>query len=76
MIIVIPTYNEKENIFRLTNKILKILPKSAIYVIDDSKNLNLKRNFKDKRIKYFLRKNKKGRGSAVLFGFKKSLKNK
>ena len=76
MIIVIPTYNEKENIFRLTNKILKILPKSAIYVIDDSKNLNLKKNFKDKRIKYFLRKNKKGRGSAVLFGFKKSLKNK
>ena len=32
--------------------------------------------FKDKRINYFLRKNKKGRGSAVLYGFRKALKNK
>jgi len=73
--IIIPTYNEKENIFRLTKKILKLFPKATIYIVDDTKNLDLKRYFKDKRIKYFLRKNKKGRGSAVLFGLKKSLKN-
>jgi dolichol-phosphate mannosyltransferase len=73
--IIIPTYNEKENIFRLTKKILKLFPKVTIYIVDDTKNLDLKRYFKDKRIKYFLRKNKKGRGSAVLFGLKKSLKN-
>lgn len=73
--IIIPTYNEKGNIFRLTKKILKLFPKAIIYIVDDTKNLDLKRYFKDKRIKYFLRKNKKGRGSAVLFGLKKSLKN-
>lgn len=73
--IIIPTYNEKENIFRLTKKILKLFPKATIYIVDDTKNLDLKRYFKDKRIKYFLRKNKKGRGSAVLFGLKKSLEN-
>ena len=72
--IIIPTYNEKENIFKLTKEILRIIPKSTIYIVDDTKNLNLKNNFKDKRIKYFLRKNKKGRGSAVLYGFKKALK--
>ena len=74
--IIIPTYNEKENIFKLTKEILRIIPKSTIYIVDDTKNVNLKSNFKDNRIKYFLRKNKNGRGSAVLYGFKKSLKNK
>ena len=76
IVIVIPTYNEKENIFKLTKEILRIIPKSTIYIVDDTRNVNLKSNFKDKRIKYFLRKNKKGRGSAVLYGFKKALKNK
>ena len=76
IIVIIPTYNEKENIFRLTKKILKIIPNSIIFVIDDTKKSNLNKYFKDKKIKYFLRKNKKGRGSAVLFGLKKSLKNK
>ena len=74
--IIIPTYKEKENIFKLSKKIFKIIPQSTIYIIDDTENLNLKKYFKDKRIKYFLRKNKKGRGSAVLFGLRKSLKNK
>ncbi len=73
--IIIPTYNEKKNIFKLTKKILKIIPKANIYIIDDTKNCNLKKNFSDKRIHYYLRKNKKGRGSAVLFGLRKSLKN-
>ena len=31
---------------------------------------------KKKKIKYFLRKNKRGRGSAVLYGFKRALKDK
>ncbi len=74
--IVIPTYNEKENIFKLTRKISNLFPNATIYVIDDTKNLNLKKKFKNKKVKYFLRKNKKGRGSAVLHGLKKSLQNK
>ncbi len=76
IVIIIPTYNEKENIFKLTKEILRIIPRSTIYIVDDTKYFNLKNQFKDKRIKYFLRKNKKGRGSAVLYGFKKALKNK
>ena len=74
--IIIPTYKEKENIFKLTKKILSLYPKTIIFVIDDTENLNLKNRFKSNRIKYFLRKNKKGRGSAVLYGLKKSLRNK
>ncbi len=73
--IVIPTYKEKDNIFKLTNKILKLHPKTRIYVVDDNKDENLKKYFKSKKIKYFLRKKQKGRGSAVLYGLKKSLKN-
>ena len=77
IIIVIPTYKEEKNIVKLTNKLTKILPNSLIYVIDDTKNSKIGKVLsKNKNIKYFLRKNKKGRGSAVLYGLKKSLKNK
>ena len=75
--IVIPTYNEKKNILKLTDKILKLIPKCNIYIVDDTKNSSMVNFFKrKKKIKYFLRKNKRGRGSAVLFGFKKALKDK
>ena len=74
--IIIPTYKEKENIFKLTKKILSFYPKAIIFVVDDTENLNLKDRFKSNNIKYFLRKNKKGRGSAVLYGLKKSLRYK
>ena len=74
--IIIPTYKEKENIFKLTKKILNLYPNVNIFVIDDTKNLNLKNKFKNNKIKYFLRRNKRGRGSAVIYGLKKSLKNK
>ena len=57
--IVIPTYKEKDNIFKLTNKILKLHPKTRIYVVDDTKDENLKKYFKSKKIKYFLRKKQK-----------------
>ncbi len=74
--IIIPTYKEKENIFKLTKKILNLYPKATIYIIDDTKDFNLKKKFRKKKIKYFLRKNKRGRGSAVLYGLKKSLQKK
>ena len=75
--VIIPTFNEKENIFKLTKKILKLHPKSKIFVIDDTKKYSLKKYFKKyKSIKYIKRKNKKGRGSAVLEGLKIALKNK
>ena len=75
--IIIPTYNEKENIFKLTNKLLKLYPNSRIFIVDDTKSYNLKKYFiNKKKINYILRKNKKGRGSAVIDGFKEALKNK
>ena len=75
--IIIPTYNEKENIFKLTNKLLKLYPNSRIFIVDDTKNYNLKKYFiKNKKINYIFRKNKKGRGSAVIDGLKKAIKNR
>ena len=64
--IIIPTYNEKENIFKLTNKLLKLYPNSRIFIVDDTKNYNLKKYFiKNKKINYIFRKNKKGRGITL-----------
>ena len=75
--IIIPTFNEKENIFKLSKNLLKLYPNSIIFIIDDTKEYNLKNYFKkNKRINYVARKNKKGRGSAVIDGLKLSSKNK
>ncbi len=75
--IIIPTYNEKGNIFKLCKKLLKLNSKFNIIVVDDTKKYNLYKDFKNiKNIKYLYRKNKKGRGSAVLEGFKLALKKK
>lgn len=71
--IIIPTYNEKENIFKLSKRLIKLYPNSKIFIIDDTKNYNLNDYFKkNKKITYIYRKNKKGRGSAVIEGFKKA----
>lgn len=74
--IIIPTYNEKENIFKLSEKLIQLYPNSKIFIVDDTKNYNLNNFFsKNKKITYIHRKNKKGRGSAVIEGFKKAIKN-
>ena len=76
--IIIPTYNESDNIKKLIKKINEYLDNVSIFIIDDSptpeigKLINV--NYKD--INYFHRKNKRGRGSAILFGIKKALKDK
>jgi dolichol-phosphate mannosyltransferase len=71
--IIIPTYNEGKNILSLIMKIKKYLPNAKICIVDDTKKniigTILKKNNLHKII-YFHRK-KKGRGSAVIFGFKK-----
>jgi len=76
--IIIPTYNEENNIVKLLKAISKKLPNSKITIVDDSKINKIelilnKEKFKNK-INYIHRKNSRGRGSAVLFGFKKGLK--
>lgn len=75
--IIIPAYNEDENIIKLVKKILSIRKDSKIFIIDDSLRKNSDTYlFKNKNIIYLHRGKKMGRGSAVLFGLKKALKFK
>ena len=75
--IVIPTYNEEKNIVKLVKNIKNYLHHSRILIVDDTKNSKLDKIFrKFKNTEVIIRKNKKGRGSAVLHGLKQSLKNK
>ena len=74
---VLPCYNEYENLFILIKQIKKIFKNYFIVVIDDSSSDIIKDKIKkSKNIKYFKRKKKSGRGSAVLFGMNKILKEK
>lgn len=72
--IIIPAFNEKENLNLLVDNILKNIPECNIFIIDDTKDKNNLPDIKvSDQVKYFLRKNKKGRGSAVLEGISKAL---
>jgi dolichol-phosphate mannosyltransferase len=72
--IVIPCYNEEQNIFKLIKQLKKkIKDDCRIIVIDDSsKNLNIR----IKKVLYIHRKKKLGRGSAILLGLKILLNDK
>ena len=56
--VVIPTYNELENIESLLLLISKFLPNSDVFIIDDTKKNEIQKLLKKKRIKvnYFNRK--------------------
>ena len=74
--IIIPAYNEHENILILLNKLNKLKYIKTIIIIDDSSNdLTKHKITKSKiKVKYYKRSKKLGRGSAVLFGIKKIIK--
>ncbi len=76
--IIIPAYNEEENIERLIKKINFYVKKPIIVLVDDSPSFKTSDIIKNKKIKikYYHRKIKAGRGSAVIFGLKKIIKNK
>ena len=73
--IIIPTYNELENIENLTREILEKIPESTIFIIDDSKSQEIGDLIKTKNIKanYFHRENESGRGSAIIYGLTKAM---
>jgi len=77
-IIVIPTYNEIDNIEKLILAVLSIMPKTHILVVDDSSPdgtakavEDMKRN--DERIHLIVRPEKSGLGTAYIAGFKYAL---
>lgn len=74
--IVIPTYNEKENIGILLERIFKLSNKTKIIIVDDSPDQNIKEitnRYDD--VCYIHRDEKAGRGSAVLKGIGYALAN-
>lgn len=75
--IIIPAYNEEQNLVNLVKKIKQNVS-ALIIIIDDSANFKTMRLFKKKQknLIYFHRGKKLGRGSAVIFGLKKALKIK
>lgn len=79
--VVVPTYNEKENIAILINEVERILKKEnkrfEIVIVDDNSpdgtpQIVKTLNKKYKNIRVFVRKKKEGVGSAYYFGYKKS----
>ena len=70
--IIIPTYNEKENIFKLIEEITKLVENVNIVIIDDSVD-KLDALKKIDNVSYIYRGSKLGRGSAVLEGIKEGL---
>ena len=78
--VIIPSYNESENLKILVKKIKNLYPSFKIFIIDDSR---IEENEKIKKamrlysnVKLVSRMRKSGRGSAVLLGFKEAYKFK
>jgi dolichol-phosphate mannosyltransferase len=80
VVVMIPTYNERENIEELVNKILDLRLSSDLTVLvvdDDSPDGTAgaveQLAEKDGRIRLLLRKKRRGRGAAGIEGFKTAL---
>ncbi len=79
-IVIIPTYNEKENIRHIISKILEVEPDFEILVVDDKSPDGTGQIVKDmqkdnSRIHIIERNGKMGLGSAYVVGFKFAVQN-
>lgn len=79
-LIIIPTYNEIENISLILKKIIELESKFDVLVVDDNSpdgtsDKVLEFNLKYSNINLLKRNNKNGLGSAYIAGFKWALKN-
>lgn len=79
-LIIIPTYNEAENVENLLSKIFEVLPSVNILIVDDNSPdgtaiivKNLMKN--DSRIHLIERPSKQGLGTAYITGFKFAIEN-
>jgi len=80
VVIIIPVYNEAENLKILIPKIFSNIKKVKIIIVDDNSNDNsdlIIKKFKKKHLELYhlKRKAKMGRGTAVTHGFKYAFKN-
>ena len=78
ILIIIPTYNERENLQRLTTEVHRIVPEAHILVVDDNSpdgtgELADGLAASDSRIAVIHRKGKLGLGTAYVKGFKYAL---
>jgi len=80
ILVVIPTYNEKENLENIVSRIFEVEPKVNILIVDDNSPdgtgkiaETLKKT--DKRVDVLHRVEKTGLGRAYLDGFRYALKN-
>ncbi|HRY52909.1 MAG TPA: glycosyltransferase [Candidatus Portnoybacteria bacterium] len=75
-VFVIPTYNERENIGRLIEKIFELSPEAKVLIVDDSSPDGTAQTVKELQGKYpglflFVRPVKEGLGKAYVAGFQK-----
>jgi len=80
-IIIIPTYNEKENVSILIGEIFNILPEVYVVIVDDNSpdgtgKIVESLKIKFPRLRVLHRKNKDGLGKAYMHAFTEVLKNK
>ncbi len=77
---VIPTLNEKDNIEKIVNAVLKILPQAYIIIVDDDSQdgtgvIAKRLSYENSRIRFISRKANPGLGRAYIQGFKYVLDN-
>ncbi|TES91694.1 MAG: polyprenol monophosphomannose synthase [Candidatus Cloacimonadota bacterium] len=80
-LIIIPTYNEEENISKIITAVLKICPSCDVLIVDDNSpdgtgNIVNSIKKKEDRVHLIERKKKSGLGTAYVAGFKYGLKNR
>ena len=77
-LVIIPTYNEKENILLIIADIRKLYPEFSILVVDDNSPDGtglLVKNLQDPRVHLLSRAKKEGLGRAYVAGFDWGVKN-
>ena len=80
VLVIIPTYNEAENIGAVIPRVLEACSNSDVLVVDDNSPDGTQKivesiSQKDQRVHLISRKNKGGLGTAYLAGFKYAIEN-
>ncbi len=74
--VIIPAYNEKNNVVNLARDIINKIEHVQVIIVDDSKEDNISPLLeKINKVKYIFRGKKLGRGSAIIEGIKYLIKN-